>query len=215
MKGVHLTLVSGVSQGSVMRPLLFLVFIIDLPDKITSNARLFADDCIVYREINRPKDCAVLQEDLSTLAEWESKWGAVFHPQKCSALSITRCRSSITFSYQLKGLFLELQDSTKYLGVDMQSSLSWKTHIDRLSKKSISMLGFLHRNLRSCYEETKANAYFSMARSNLEYCFLCVKSSSQESDTQDRCGTTKSCMVHYYINCFMNISSVSSMPSYL
>ena len=46
------------------------------------------------------------------------------------------------FNYQLKGQFLELQDSTKYLGVDLQSSLSWKNHIDRTSKKANSMLGF-------------------------------------------------------------------------
>ena len=152
-----------------MGPLLFLLFINDLPDKITSDTRLFADDCIVYRQIDRPEDCAVLQEDLNTLAGWKSKWGIAFHPQKCSVLSITRSRSPITFSYQLKDNVLELQDSMKYLGVDVQSSLSWKTHIDRISKKSNSMLGFLRRNLRSCREETKANTYFSMIRSNLEY----------------------------------------------
>ena len=115
----NVPVVSGVPQGSVMEPLLFLLFINDMPDKIISTTRLFADDCIVYRQIDRPEDCAVLQEDLNTLAEWESKWGMAFHPQKCSVLSITRARSPITFSYQLKGHVLELQDSTKYLGVDV------------------------------------------------------------------------------------------------
>ena len=90
--------------------------------------------------------------------------------QKCSVLSITRSRSPVKYSYHLKGHVLELQDFTKYLGVDIQLSLSWKTHIDRITKKSNSMLGFLRRNLRSCSEETKANAYFSMVRSKLEYC---------------------------------------------
>ena len=159
--------VSGVPQGTVLGPLLFLLFINDLPDKIVSNTRLFADDCIVYRQINRPEDCLTLQGDLDTLAEWESKWGMAFHPKKCSVLSITRSRSPVKYSYRLKGHVLESQDSTKYLGVDIQSSLSLKTHIDRITKKSNSMLGFLRRNLRSCNEETKSNAYFSMVMSNL------------------------------------------------
>ena len=67
--------VSGVPQGSVLGPLLFLLFINDLPDKIKSKTRLFTDDCIVYRPIKDPEDYAVLQQDLHTLAKWESKWG--------------------------------------------------------------------------------------------------------------------------------------------
>ena len=116
--------VSGVPQGSVLGPMLFLLFINDLPDKIASNTRLFADDCIVYRHINDTSDCEALQEDLNMLAEWETKWGMAFHPQKCSVLSVTRSRNPFKFNYRLKGHILELQDYTKYLGVDMQSSLS-------------------------------------------------------------------------------------------
>ena len=65
---------SGVPQGSVLGPLLFLLFINDLPDKIASKTRLFADDCIVYRQIKDQSDCKALQEDLNRLAEWETKW---------------------------------------------------------------------------------------------------------------------------------------------
>ena len=68
--------------------------------------------------------------------------GHGFSPQKCNVLSLTRSHTPIRFNYRLKGHILELQDSTKYLGVDLQSSLSWKNHIDRISKKANGMLGF-------------------------------------------------------------------------
>ena len=106
--------ISVVPQGSVLGPILFLLFI-----NIGSNTRLFADDCVVYRTIRDDVDQEALQEDLVRLAEWVYKWGIEFHPQKCSTLSVTRSRSPLRYPYQLKGHTLELQDTTKYLGVDL------------------------------------------------------------------------------------------------
>ena len=90
--------------------------------------------------------------------------GHGFSPPKVQCAEPNQITHPIRFNYRLKGHILELQDSTKYLGVDLQSSLSWKNHIDRISKKANSMLAFLRRNLRSCKEDTKANAYFTMVR---------------------------------------------------
>ena len=71
-------MISGVPQGSVLGPILFLIFINDLPDNLNSKARMFADDCIVYREIKSNKDQLTLQEDLDILAALEQKWGMDF-----------------------------------------------------------------------------------------------------------------------------------------
>ena len=76
----------------------------------------------------------------------------------------------LIFQYQLKGTVLTEERSTKYLGVDLQSNLSWKNNISQVTKKANTMLGFLRRNQRQASEETKTKAYFSMVRSNLDYC---------------------------------------------
>ena len=106
--------VSGVPLGSVLGPLLFLLFINDLPDNLTSQTRHFADDCIVYRTVRNQEDCMLLQQDLYKLAEWEHRLGMEFHTQKCSVLSVTRprSRSTIKHPYKLKGYTLEAQEST-------------------------------------------------------------------------------------------------------
>ena len=150
-----------------------------------------------------------LQEDLVRLADWEDKWGIEFHPQKCSTLSVTRSRSPLRYPYQLKGHTLEVQDTTKYLGVDLQSTLSWKNHIDPITKKSNSMLGFLLRNLKSNSVQTKTNAYISIFRPNLEYCASVLNPNQKE--LIQKIEMIQHRAARYVSNRFRNISSVSSM----
>jgi hypothetical protein len=85
----QMPVVSGVPQGSVLGPLLFLVFKNDLPASVSSKTRLFADDCILFRTIENHQDCVTLQMDLNKLALWGSTWGMQYHPQKCNSLRIT------------------------------------------------------------------------------------------------------------------------------
>ena len=105
-----ITVISGVPQGIVLGPLLFLLFINDLPDCVQSSTRLFAEDCIVYRRIRNDKDAEILQEDLNQLAEWEKKWGMAFHPDKCSTLRISRSKNPHSKTYILKGHTLTTDD---------------------------------------------------------------------------------------------------------
>ena len=72
--------ISGVSHGTVLGPLLFLCYIIDLPECVSSTARLFADDYLLYRVINSHSDTDLLQWDLQ---DWEDKWLMQFNPDKC------------------------------------------------------------------------------------------------------------------------------------
>ena len=115
-----LPVVSGVPQGSVLGPLLFLTFINDLPAVVSSQTRLFADDCILYRPIRHFSDCETLQNDLDKLAQWEQQWGMQFHPSKCNSMSVTHSKTTFKFNYILKGT-LESVDTAKYL--------SWNHHL--------------------------------------------------------------------------------------
>ena len=136
---------SGVPQGSVLGPIRFLVFINDLPASIRSISRLFADDCVVYREIQSDNDCQILQDDLQKLWDWEKKWGMSFHREKCSILRVHSKRAPVIFNYSLKGHTLTCEESTKYLGVEISQDMSWKLHIDKTVKKGNSTLGFLRK----------------------------------------------------------------------
>ena len=109
---------SGVPQGSVLGPVLFLIFINDLPDNIRSSVRLFTDDCVLYRNIKSPLDCQILQDDLNSLAKWEMDWQMKFNVSKCHSMRVTRLHPSrhIEFNYTLHQQTLEQVQSAKYLG---------------------------------------------------------------------------------------------------
>ena len=158
--------VSGVSQGTVLGPLLFLLFINDLPDCVQSKRRLFSDDCILYRRIKSQQDCDLLQDDLNQKAVWEKKWGMTFYPDKCIIIRISRSRKQFTRNYSLKGHVLTTEDSTRYLGVELQSNMVWNKHMDQTIKKVNSMLCFLRRKSQGKQRIDQE----SLIRPILEYC---------------------------------------------
>ena len=104
------TVASRVFQGSVLGPLPFLLFINDLPEYISSEstARLFADDCILYRHVESEMDASHLQHDLDRLKQGEKDWLMEFHPQKCQVLHITSKQKPVLASYTIHGHTLEL-----------------------------------------------------------------------------------------------------------
>ena len=81
---------SGVPQGTVLGPLLFLIYINDISAQLKSPVRLFTDDSVVYREISSIEDTHTLQQDLFRLQEWANKWQMSFNVAKCKVLRITR-----------------------------------------------------------------------------------------------------------------------------
>ena len=127
---------SGVPQGSVIGPILFLIYINDLPEEVKSTVRLFTDDTIMYMTMTSTNDATSLQKDLDNLASWEKKWQMQFHPQKCSVLRITRKKTTQIHDYQLHGHILKSENSSKYLGVTIDNKLCWNDHIDNICNKA-------------------------------------------------------------------------------
>src|SRR5260221_4024738 len=160
---------SGVPQGTVMGPLLFLVYINDIVNNIHSQIRLFADDCIVYRQIESLNDCHVLQNDLDSLCKWQDKWEMHFNVDKCHVMHMTRKRNAIILAYFMKEIPLTTVDTCTYLGLEIQNNLRWDKHVVKVGKKANKVLGLLRRNISCCSVETKAAAYMSLVRPLLEY----------------------------------------------
>ena len=127
---------SGVPQGTVLGPLLFSLYINDISLDIESEIRLFADDCVCYREIKDEKDTMKLQRDIDRLGSCARNWGMRFQPVKCNMMQLTRKRlEKIHASYTLEGTNLENVESIKYLGVTITSDLRWNTHVSNVSTK--------------------------------------------------------------------------------
>jgi hypothetical protein len=162
---------SGVPQGTVLGPLLFLAYINDLPECITSgtHARLFADDCVLYRTIKSESDAQVLQKDLDQLQQWEADWLMEFHPEKCQLLRVTNKRKPIGATYSIHQHALEQTETAKYLGVTLHEKLSWNSHIHTITKKANNTTAFLQRNLNHAPKEIKARCYLTLVRPTLEY----------------------------------------------
>ena len=141
---------SGVPQGTVLGPILFLVYINDLPECISnSTVWLFADDCILYRQIDSTADCVKLQDDLNALQHWEDMWLMTFIAKKCNTMWVSSSPKPISFDYSIHNTVLENVPHTKYLGVTTQSNLKWDIHCKQVAAKATNTLNFLKRNLKS------------------------------------------------------------------
>ena len=152
---------SGVPQGLVLGPVLFLIFINDLLDNIRSSVCLFADDCVLYRNIHSLQDCLALQEDLTSLGQWEANWQMKFNVAKCHSMRVTRHQhhKQILFDYSLHNQTLENVQSAKYLGISITDNMDWGQHVSEISSKATKTLGFLRRNLAFAPRSTKEVAY--------------------------------------------------------
>ena len=202
---------SGVPQGSVLGPLLFLLFVNDLPEYVSPNTkvRLFADDCMLYRDIKTEADATQLQEDLTSLERWEKDWLMDFNPKKCQVLHVSKKKKPITFRYTIHDHTLDSPDSAKYLGVHLAKDLSWNQHANAVAKKASSASAFLQRNIGPCPRNTKVLCYKALIRPIVEYACTVWDPSTQKNI--NKLEMIQRRYARFIYNDFRRTSSVTTM----
>ena len=177
-------MVLGVLQGSVLGPLLFLLFINDIDNNIQSPLRLFADDTILYREIWSKGDHNIIQNDIQTLFKWSQTWKLYFNVSKCKVLTISNKKDPDKFNNTLNNDPLEHINSHQYLGITINSNLRWNTHVSDITAKATRTLNVIRRTLHPCNPEVKKVAYMSLVRPKLEYSSAAWNPHTQNYTTQ-------------------------------
>ena len=135
-------------QGSVLGPLLFLLYIDDIHRSVShSSVLLFADDIALYKEVKSPSDQSMLQDDLSKVFEWSCKWQLNLNPSKCETICISYKRSPPPASYQLNDHVLSTKSVVRYLGILINSHLKWSDHVKYITAKATRPLNVLRHSL--------------------------------------------------------------------
>ena len=161
---------SGVPQGSVLGPLLFVIYINDMLDNITSGGLLFADDTKVYRQICSKEDSLKLQSDIDLMKAWTDRWLLRFNADKCHVLTLGRIENILhTHRYKINDKELEHVFEEKDLGVHVDADLSFEEHIATKIKKANQIMGLIRRTFTYLDKESFKKLYTALVRPHLEY----------------------------------------------
>lgn len=161
----------GIPEGSVLAPLLFNIFINDLPTRIRGALKLlFADDVKLFRKITCSEDADQLQGDIESAIAWANCNSMSFNVNKCQIITFTRRHEPLLFEYKMLGATLQRATSTKDLGLNLDQKLSFNLHIETMIRQCYKTLGFIIRLSRNFTDiNTIIALYKSLVRSRLEY----------------------------------------------
>ena len=158
---------SGVPQGSVLGPLLFLIYVNDMPDVIRCPIKIFADDAKIYRQVTLDAGIEDLQSDIDAVIMWSDKWQMPFSESKCKSLHIgnkNRRHSYVMGDYSLEHSFLE-----KDLGIFMDYELKFRKQASAAAAKASQILAVIRRSFVKIDQDTLPLLYKSLVRPHLEY----------------------------------------------
>ena len=162
---------AGVPQGSILGPLLFLIFINDIVSDIETNIRLFADDTSLYIIVETPQSAArKLNNDLSKIKAWASKWLVSFNPSKSESLLISRKRSNINHpDLCMDNNVIQEVNSHKHLGLTFSNDGTWHEHITNITSKAWTRINVMRKLKFKLDRRALEIIYFTFIRPILEY----------------------------------------------
>ena len=158
---------SGVPQGTVLGPLLFVIFVNDLPDNVSSSVKMFADDTKIYRNVGQASDVQILQSDLDALLEWSERWQLPFNQDKCKTLCLGR--GNDCHAYHMGGSQLIQTSVEKDLGVHIDCQLKFREQAAAAVSKASRILAVIRRSFCAIDEATLPLLFRTMVRPHLEY----------------------------------------------
>ena len=159
---------SGVPQGSVLGPVLFLIYVNDIDDGLKCKVSKFADDTKIACKVTTKRERKALQSDLDQLTRWASRWQMKFNVEKCKVLHIGSNNNQ--FQYSMNGQQLSTVNEEKDLGVLVTNDLKPSQHCSQVVKTANKLVGFIGRVFENKSEKVILKLYNSLVRPHLEYC---------------------------------------------
>jgi len=162
---------SGVPQGSLLGPLLFIAYVSDLPKCLQfAKCLMYADDTKIFMAVHKISDCLLLQQDLNSLYEWCKKWKLSLNLDKCEIMSVSNRVNTVEFNYHIGDVELERVNHVTDLGVVFENNMSFNLHIDKICKSAAKVMGIIKRSCSGEFEAyTVKRLYVALVRPILEY----------------------------------------------
>ena len=164
---------SGVPQGSCLGPVLFVIFINDLPEVVESLVQMYADDTKLFSEVDNQQQRLILQKDLTSLVEWADKWQLRFNADKCHTVHLGSKNNN--YPYYMKKhdsdelVELETSEVEKDLGVHVDDKLSFAKHVECQVNKANRLVGLIRRSFTYMDKETMKHLFTAIVRPHLEF----------------------------------------------
>ena len=174
------SVLSGVHQGSILGPLLFVLSINEIYDNVDehSNINLYADDTKLWRKIATSADCDVLQKDIDSLYKWCIANKMKFHENKCKVLTVANSEPLFMnvlpftkYPYTLGNVILDYTNCERDLGIFVNERFDWQDHHNYILRKAFQMLGLTRRTCHFVFDRGKKRSlYLALVRTNFEHC---------------------------------------------
>ena len=159
---------SGVPQGSVLGPLLFLIYINDIDEDIISKFSKFADDSKVAKVVNNLEDSEILRDDIVKLQKWSHDWQVEFNSDKCKVMHIGK--KSLNCEYKLNSITLKLTESERDMGTEVDKSFKFSDRCNKIANSANAVIGMIKRTITCRRKDIMVRLYKALVRPKLEYC---------------------------------------------